>query len=288
MRGAEPATFEIVGCEGGESRGVIEPRLYRAAFVPALVVLVIAMFSLEGRPGPLPQGLAADVLFDGRLAKQSATQLADRQPDRRAGSLGDRRTADLVAGQLGQRGFGVQRQRFEYSGRTLENVIGRRAGRSRRQIVILAGRDALGVPDATGSAADTAALLELARVFEGRPSRKTLVLASLDGQALGEVGTERIVKRLGDPGLVDGVLAVSSLGAPRDRGPLLVTWSDDARRVGIGLSRTSADSIRQEVDQPVGDSGPFGQLARLSFPIGVGSQGVLLERGYDAVRVSSS
>ena len=37
------------------------------------------------------------------------------------------------------------------------NVIGRRAGRSRHQIVIVAGQDAETVPDATGSASDTAA-----------------------------------------------------------------------------------------------------------------------------------
>jgi hypothetical protein len=32
----------------------------------------------------------------------------------------------------------------------------------------------------------------------------------------------------------------------------------------------------------------FGQFARLSFPIGIGPQGVLLEAGYDAVRISGS
>jgi len=45
---------------------VFEPRVYRAAFIPALLVVVLTMFSLQGRPRPLPQGLAADVLFDGR------------------------------------------------------------------------------------------------------------------------------------------------------------------------------------------------------------------------------
>ena len=68
---------------------MIEPRVYRAAFVPALLVLVLAAFSLEDRPRPLPQGLAADVLFDGNLAAQSAAAIADRRPDRRAGTLGD-------------------------------------------------------------------------------------------------------------------------------------------------------------------------------------------------------
>ncbi len=51
-------------------------------------------------------------------------------------------------------------------------MIGRRAGRSQRQIAIVAARDARAVPDAVGSAADTAALLELARVFQGRPTQR--------------------------------------------------------------------------------------------------------------------
>ena len=47
---------------------MFEPRVYRAAFVPALLALVLTMFSLQSRPSPLPQGLAADVLFDGQVA----------------------------------------------------------------------------------------------------------------------------------------------------------------------------------------------------------------------------
>ena len=75
-------------------------------------------------------------------------------------------------------------------------MIGRRAGRSRRQIVVVAARDAAGGPDAAGSAADTAALVELARVFEGRPSNKTLMLASVDGSTLGDVGVTRLLDEL--------------------------------------------------------------------------------------------
>ena len=60
---------------------MIEPRVYRAAFVPALLVLVLTMFSLQSRPGPLAQGLAADVLFDGRLAAVSAATIAEDEPD---------------------------------------------------------------------------------------------------------------------------------------------------------------------------------------------------------------
>jgi len=267
---------------------VIEPRVYRAAFVPALLALVLMMFSLESRPRPLAQGLPADVLFDGALAAESATRIAAGAPDRRAGRPGNRETAALVAAGLAGSGFRAQRDAFAHAGRPLENVVGRRAGRSRRQIVVIAARDSRRVPDVSASAADTAALVELARTFEGRPTRKTLVLASVDGSALGEVGAERLAGRLGERELVDAVLVMSNLGAGERRGPLILPWSNDTTRAGIGLQRTVADSIRQEIDQPVGSTGVAGQLARLAFPLGIGSQGVLLARGFDAVRISGS
>ncbi len=76
---------------------MIEPRIYRAAFVPALLAVVLTMFSFQSRPRPLPQGLAADVLFDGNQAAVLAARIAAEAPDRRAGSRGDLATAELVA-----------------------------------------------------------------------------------------------------------------------------------------------------------------------------------------------
>jgi hypothetical protein len=267
---------------------MIEPRVYRAAFVPALLALVLTMFSLQSRPGALGQGLAADVLFDGRLAATSAATIAADEPDRRPGRPGDRRTAAFVETQLKARGFRTAHRDFTHAGRSLRNVVGRRAGRSRHQVVVVAARDAAVVPEATGSAADTAALLELARVFEGRPTQKTLVLASVDGSTLGEVGTAALLDELPSPDLVDGVLVISDLASPTRRGPIVQAWSGDDRRAGIGLTRTVADSLRQELEAKMGGSGALGQLARLSFPIGIGAQGPLIESGYDAVRISGS
>ena len=84
---------------------MIEPRVYRAAFVPALLAIVLAMFSFESRPRALPQGLAADVLFDGAQAADLATRIATDAPDRRAGTRGDLATAQLVEDAFAARGF---------------------------------------------------------------------------------------------------------------------------------------------------------------------------------------
>ena len=267
---------------------MIEPRIYRAAFLPAVLAVVLVMFSLESRPRPLGQGLPADVVFAGQGAVATTGAIVGAARDRRAGRPGDRRAARLVVNAFRSRGFTVEVDRFERGADDLVNVIGRRAGSSRRQIVVVAARDAAGVPDAAGSAADTAALMELARVFEGRPSNKTLVLASVDGSTLGEVGTERLAARLDSPELVDGVIVVSGLGEPGSERPAVIAWSGDTTSGGIGLQRTAAESIRQELGEVAPGASPVGQLARLAFPLGIGPQGVLIDRGYDAVRIAGA
>lgn len=265
---------------------MIEPRIYRAAFVPALLAVVLVMFSLESRPRPLPQGLAADVVFDGDQAITTTRAVLSAGRDRRPGTPGDRAAADLVEQRFKARGFPTRLDEFEGGGETLANVVARRAGKSRRQVVVVAVRDARGVPDAAGSAADTAALVEIARVFEGRPSEKTLVLASVDGAALGELGTARLAAELGDPELVDGVIVISGFGLKTQEPATIETWAGNTGRAGIGLTRTVAESLRQEQGVAPEGSSPAGQFARMAFPIGVGPQGVLLEEGFDSARIA--
>jgi hypothetical protein len=266
---------------------VIEPRVYRAAFVPAVVAVVLAMFSLENQPPPAPIELAADVLVQGESVADAAASIARREPDRRAGTPGDAAIAELVATGLSERGFEVEVDEFAEDGRELRNVVGTRPGRVRERIVIAAARDADSVPDLTGSAADTAALLELATAIEGRAPGKTIVIASLDGSTLAEAGARRFAATASDRERVEAVLVLSDLGAPVAEGPRLVTWSNDATRVGIVLRRTAAEAVEREFDVPVGE-GVAGQIAHLAFPVGVGAQGVLLDQGFDAIRFSGS
>src|SRR4051812_43317248 len=80
---------------------VLDPRVYRAAFVPALLAVFVVAFSLEGRPGPATTRLAADA-FDGARAyggvnaRNSLLELGASFPDRRPGSPGDAALADRV------------------------------------------------------------------------------------------------------------------------------------------------------------------------------------------------
>ena len=83
---------------------MLDVRVYRAAFVPALVALFIAAFSLADRPLPAVTGQSADA-FDGTRTfgavapppRNSLLELGRAFPDRRPGSAGDTGLAARVA-----------------------------------------------------------------------------------------------------------------------------------------------------------------------------------------------
>jgi Peptidase family M28 len=78
---------------------MFDGRIYRAAFVPFLFVLVIVGFSLSGQAAPLGSTLAPDA-FNGPRAFAGLQALVKRFPDRRPGSAGDNELAAYIAAQL--------------------------------------------------------------------------------------------------------------------------------------------------------------------------------------------
>src|SRR3954468_23202013 len=248
------------------------------------------MFSLESRPPAVPQALAADVLFDGRVALAGTERLARREPDRRPGTRGDRVAADRVAAGLRGQHFAVSVDRFTSDDTPLVNVVGRRIGESPRQLVVVAGRDADRVPDLAGSAADTASLMEIARTLEGRVTQKTLVLASVDGSTIGSAGARRLAAQLADSGPVEAIVVISDTGVAHARGTLLIPWSNTTLRSGLRLQRTVGESLRLELlHGGAGRSpGSASQFARLAFPLGIGDQAPFVDDGFNALRLSGS
>ncbi len=152
---------------------MLDLRIYRAAFVPILLVLVVVAFSLQTRPNPITTAVPPDA-FDAPRAFRLLDDLADRYPDRAPGSAGDLALAGAV-----QRAF--QATDFEVTTtdtsaetvdgeRTLRTVVAARPGRVNRAIVVLAHRDAQDAP-ARASLSATASLMELARLLNGRATR---------------------------------------------------------------------------------------------------------------------
>lgn len=271
---------------------MLDPRIYRAAFVPVLFALVLAAFSLQEPSTGSTTSLAPDAFVGARAFDGPGTglrPLAAAFPRRPPGSRADRDVATRVAGVFRQSGLEVTTRRFSartvLGRRSLETVIGVRAGVSNRRIVVLAHRDALSSP-ATADLSGTATLAELARVLQGRTLRKTLVLVSTSGGSGGDAGADRFAA---DPsGPIEGVVVLGDLAGQRVRRAEVVPWSQARGIAPLSLRRTVASALTLETGRKVGELRLAGQFARLAFPLTVSEQGVVLARGLPAVLVSVS
>lgn len=267
---------------------MLDPRIYRAGLLPILFALVLAGFSLRESPRALDTPLASDA-FDGTAAIRQLDALATAAPLRRPGSAGDRYVAGQVADGLRANGFRVGIRSLSAQtadgSRTLETVVGERAGFSTRRILVVAHRDALG-RGARAELSGTAALLELARVLGGRTLGRTLVLASTSGGTAGLAAAEQLAVSPGGP--VDAVLVLGDLAGVRTRRPLVVPWSRTTAIAPLVLRRTVETAVRAETGMHPGAPTPAVQLARLAFPLTIGEQGPFDAHGIPAVLLSAS
>jgi hypothetical protein len=279
---------------------VLDVRVYRTAFVPALVAVFIAAFSLADRPAPATSPLAADA-FDSSAAfgddakpqRNSLNELARAFPSRLPGSAGDDGLADRVAQTLraeGRRGvkspYQVSRSSTTVGDKALETVVGVRPGVSNRRVVVIAGRDAVGTPG-RAELSSTATLLELSRLFRQRELRKTLVLVSTSGDTMGFAGARAWAKSVAG-GPVDAVLVLGDMAGQRIRKPWVVPWRGDSGAPPLTLQRTVETALRQEVSSNPGSARATGQWARRAFPLTISGQGVVGEQGIPTVAIGSS
>ena len=274
---------------------MLNGRLYRAAFVPFLFALAIAAFSLSPRPLPLTSTLAPDA-FDGARAFAELQGLAAAFPPggpaapatrRSRGTSRARSKASAARPAAASRSASrAAKARRSTLAQSLATVIAERPGStSERPIVIVAHRDAA----ARGSTAElsgTAALLELARVFAARETKRTIVLVSTSGGSGGDAGAAHLPAQLHGP--FDAAIVLGDLAGTSIRTPIVVPFSDGLGSAPLQLQRTVADSIRHEAGIEPGAPSALGQLAHLAFPLAVGEQGVLNAQGLPAVLVQVS
>jgi hypothetical protein len=298
---------------------MFDGRIYRAAFVPFLFVLVIAGFSLSGQASPLGSTLAPDA-FNGPRAFAGLQMLVKRFPDRRPGSAGDNELAAYVAAQLRglggaagttgpgpttqapsestsstsaaatSAGFQVSTRQIQAATiegtRTLTTVTAERPGSTGLSpIVIMAHRDA---PE-SGSAAQlsgTAALLELARVFSESETRRTIVLVSTSGGSGGYAGAADFATQSSPP--PDAAIVLGDLAGSVVHKPFVLPFSSKPQVAPETLQRTLDGAISQDVDTESGAPGLASQLSHLALPLATGEEAPLNSAEIPAVLVQVS
>jgi hypothetical protein len=283
----------VIAADAEYDQAVVDPRIYRLAFAPALVALVILMFSVEPIPEPVqaPETFAAD--FDGRRAAANARRVVELAPERQPGSEGDAATADLVADEFADVGAGkVSEQDFEseFDGEDvdLRNVLLTLPGNEARTIVVVAPRDTARGQGAASSAAATGLLIEMADELGRTSHEKTIVLLSAGGMSEGADGVREFLASFPTLEQVDAVVSIARPGASAPAPPHLLTWSEGAQSTSAQLVETGKLALSEETDYAAGQGGFLGNLFRLALPAGLGAEAVAIADGIDGIGVSGA
>lgn len=266
---------------------MLDLRIYRAAFVPVILALVVVAFSLQTRPRPITTTLPPDA-FDAPRAYRLLDSLAGQYADRRPGSAGDMALAGAVQRTFAATDFTVStrdvRAETIDGERTLRTVVAERPGRVNRRIVVLASRDAATAP-AKARLSATATLMELARLFAGRTTRRTLMLVSTSGGSGGDAGATDWAAHLTGP--VDAVIVLGDMATVDQRRPQVVGWSNARGTAPRQLIRSVETAVREQSGGS-GTARTTMQALRTAFPLTVSEQGVINAHGLPAVLIGQS
>ena len=271
---------------------IVDFRLYRVAFLPALLAAVTMMFSLQGVPEPVEPAVPTSG-FEAGPAMALTREIVATAPDRPPGSDGDNLVADLVAERFGTIEAGTSSEQtydstFDGDDVSLRNVVLTLSGESDATIVVLAARDAAHAPAAASSAAATGVLVELADVLSVADHAKTYVLASTSGGSDGATGARELLEGLLAADQVEAVAVLSQPGVAEPSQPYVVTTATDAASTAAQLRRSADRAVETQSGLSPQRPAAFEQLARLAIPSGLGEQAPLIEMGVDAVAISSA
>jgi peptidase M28-like protein len=271
---------------------VIDFRIYRAGFAPAVAAVVALLFALTAPPDPLPTAVAP-AEFDGRAATRLAHEIVDMAPDRTPGSEGDARVGDLVAQRFGQVDSGeVSEQNFsgQFDGDDVDmrNVILTLPGDSPRTVVLMAPRDSAGGPGAASSAAATGMLLQLVNQLRTQSHDKTLVFVSTDGSSAGAAGASEFARNYSQRDEIDAVIDLWQPGYGYPRPPFVLESSAGSQSPPAQLARTAEHVLSDQTPHKQGSETTLGALADLAVPSGLGETAVLIQSGLESVGLSSA
>jgi Zn-dependent M28 family amino/carboxypeptidase len=154
----------------------------------------------------------------GRLDPGQLRRELERLPaPRAAGSTGAAAAAAAIHREFRDRGWDVQVDDFPapVSGGRGTNIVAVRPGTSPEAVVVVAHYDTVpGTGGADDNGSGVVALLALARLLAGTSSRATIVLAAVDHEEVGLLGSTRLVERLDRPVLGAIVLEMLAYSDP--------------------------------------------------------------------------
>lgn len=198
-------------------------RRTRSGYAGRLLVILIAMaaglggagmlLNLTARPMPDLPLSTAPLEFDGAMALAKTTEFVTTFPRRADGNPQRAAAAQWLVGELVRLGYDPQVQNYEawiqgVRQTGLANVWAVKPGRSAQAIVVYGHYDIPPFVDqgAADDGSSVGTILELARVFAGVETAKSIVFVFLDTEEYGMAGARAFVGRKPYPGpIVAGV-----------------------------------------------------------------------------------
>ena len=263
--------------------------MYRAAWVIAFVLAIVALFTL-GRPDT-PKLSQEPATFDGPRAAADLRTLALEYPQRVAGSDADNRAGLWVVQQFKRAGLEahIDGVATTAGGRSvaLQNVWAVSEGQTAGTILVIANRDVppLATQGANDNASGVAAMLELARTFTVTAHQHSIVFLCTSGDAYGALGAGRFADTHSLEDLY-AVIALRDVATPGDEGIGLDGWSATAKTAPPWLWLLSAPAARVTVNSEALLPGVSTQVLRLAVPTSSGSQAPFVARGVPGISLS--
>jgi hypothetical protein len=263
--------------------------VYRAAWVVAIVLAALALFTL-GRPDT-PKLSQEPATFDGPQAAADMRTLTQEYPERVAGSDADNRAALWVLQEFKRAGLETHIDGVvtTVGGEdvALQNVWAVSEGDVPGTILVIANRDVppLATQGANDNASGVAAMLELARTFTVTAHQHPMVFVCTSGDAYGGLGARRFAETHAIDDL-HAVIALRKIATRGDQGIGLDGWSTVARTAPPWLWLLSAPAARVSVNSEARLPGIFTQVLHLAVPTSSGSQAPFVAAGVPGISLS--
>lgn len=263
-------------------------KVFRAAWVAALVIAAITLFTL-GRPDT-PKLTGEPPSFDAARAAADMRTIVEDFPGRTAGSDPDNRAAIWIEQQFKQAGLDTHIESFvtTINGEDIavQNVWGLSRGETRGTILLMANRDVppLATQGANDNASGVAALLELARDFSVTAHDHSLIFLCTSGDAYGAVGARQFVQEHETDDLY-AAIALRRVATRDSTGIGLDGWSTADKVAPPWLWLLAPPAARAAANEDVLLPTVAGQIVRLAVPTSSGSQGPFVAAGVPALTV---
>ncbi len=265
-------------------------KVYRAALVVALILVVISLFTL-GRPDT-PRLSPEPVSFDGEQAAADLRTIVTDYPQRVAGTDPDNRMALWVLQEFKKAGLETHIDSFAatINGKdvALQNIWALSRGDSAGTILVIANRDVppVATQGANDNASGVAALLGLARSFTVTAHDHSIIFLCTSGDAYGALGARRFAE---DHEIDDlyGVIALREVATRDPAGLGLDGWSPAPMVAPPWLWLLAAPAARVNANMEALLPTVPAQVLRLAVPTSSGSQGPFVARGVPGMTVSA-